>query len=261
MTTTIPASLRVATLAILLVGLTACSGARVLRKPLAVPESSPLASAADERLEIAVGLVVVRNGPGSWARNADWDEYQLLVRNLGEDRLQIESVAIVNSLGGEHTNQHDRKVLVRQSDAVARSYGQQGVKVQAGVGADTLMLASGAAAVGGTTLGLAALGTASASTATAAATVGLAALAAVPVLVGAAAYTGARDHNVSKALRERHTALPFPLEPGEQRKVVVFVALSPSPRAVDIRYTRNGTPAVLRLEGLRSLEGLHLQPN
>src|SRR5512139_457413 len=70
--------LRVA-LVLALSALPACAYNKKLDKPVPLEPKSAIASAADLRLTARIDAVIVRDGPGSWSKNADWDEYLLHV--------------------------------------------------------------------------------------------------------------------------------------------------------------------------------------
>jgi hypothetical protein len=48
------------------------------------------AATAPDGLTVTVHTVLVRNGPGSWVRDADWDEYILTVKNSSRSAMKIE---------------------------------------------------------------------------------------------------------------------------------------------------------------------------
>ncbi|RZA15582.1 MAG: hypothetical protein EOP93_16710, partial [Lysobacteraceae bacterium] len=96
--------------------LSACGGTKLVRHAPALPEHlPPLASASDARLGVALGFVIVRNGPGAWARNADWDEYLLHVHNASAAPVQILSLDVIDSSDHAATTLDDRKQLVKAS--------------------------------------------------------------------------------------------------------------------------------------------------
>jgi len=64
-----------------LLALTACGGTKVLKEPDSFVATQPLVTASDQTLSVALDWVIVRDGPGTWAKNSDWDEYLLRVRN------------------------------------------------------------------------------------------------------------------------------------------------------------------------------------
>lgn len=116
--------------------LSACGGGTKLVKhaePLPQREQ-PLAIANDAALAAQLDWVLVRNGPGAWAKNADWDEYLINVHNSSTAPLQIRAVSVTDSNGHDATTLDDRKQLVKASKQTAKRYRQSGVKVMAGRG-------------------------------------------------------------------------------------------------------------------------------
>ncbi len=78
--------------------LTGCGGTKVLKEPQPVQLENPLAVTADARMTATLDWVIVRAGPGTWAKNADWDEYLLRVRNHSDRTLRIVGLTVVDSL-------------------------------------------------------------------------------------------------------------------------------------------------------------------
>ncbi len=58
-----------------------CRLSRVIDDPDPLPDRPPLLVAGDGRISVILEAVIARNGPGSWASDADWDEYRLRVRS------------------------------------------------------------------------------------------------------------------------------------------------------------------------------------
>jgi hypothetical protein len=61
--------------------------------------SKPLAAASDSQLGVTLQLVVVRNGPGSWVRDAYWDEYRFRVHSASGDEVRLERIIVYDALG------------------------------------------------------------------------------------------------------------------------------------------------------------------
>ena len=72
-----------ATLSLCLVG---CGGSKVLKEPNPFAVTQSLATASDQRLYATLDWVIVRDGPGTWAKNVDWDEYLIRIQNLSDTR-------------------------------------------------------------------------------------------------------------------------------------------------------------------------------
>jgi hypothetical protein len=68
----------------LIIVLSGCGGTKVLKEPEPLQLTNILASTANEQISATLDWVIVRDGPGTWAKNADWDEYLLTVTNLSE---------------------------------------------------------------------------------------------------------------------------------------------------------------------------------
>ena len=84
---------------LLLLALSGCGGTKVLKEsePLVVTQS--LATASDQRLTATLDWVIVRDGPGTWGKNVDWDEYLIRVQNLSDESLELTIISVVDSLG------------------------------------------------------------------------------------------------------------------------------------------------------------------
>jgi hypothetical protein len=50
-------------------------------------------------LEANLASVITDGGPGSWKREAFWDEYVVTLHNTGEQPLQVASVTLVDFAG------------------------------------------------------------------------------------------------------------------------------------------------------------------
>lgn len=64
---------------LMLLGLSACGGTKVLKDPQSLVITEPLASNADQYISATLDWVIFRDGPGTWAKNVDWDEYMIRV--------------------------------------------------------------------------------------------------------------------------------------------------------------------------------------
>ena len=69
---------------LLLVALTGCGGTKVLKESQPIERTQLLATVSDKRVTATLDWVIVRDGPGTWARNANWEEYLLRVRNQSD---------------------------------------------------------------------------------------------------------------------------------------------------------------------------------
>ena len=258
-------AVRLMSLLVASLALAGCGGGtKLVKQPAPVPESvQPLAQAADAALSARLDFVVVRNGPGAWAKNADWDEYLLRVQNLGSAPVQIEAVTVVDSQGHENRPLDDRSALVSASRQATRRYRDAGLKLEAGRGGGSLVAAgvgAGVVAYGAATAAAtsAALSGGVAGGGAAAAAGGL--VLAAPVLVGMGIARAVNNSKVDNRIEARATKLPLAVAPGAQVALDVFFPLSPSPRQVVVHYHDGTASQRLVLETTQALHGLHLKP-
>ena len=104
----------------------------------------PLAATADENLEVDLIWVIVRNGPGSWAEDADWDEYIFRFTNRSDSSLRLATVYLHDSLDTALQTNGRRRELIKQSKQSVKRYDREGLRVKAGMGGDALTAAGSA---------------------------------------------------------------------------------------------------------------------
>ena len=245
---------------LLLVG---CVGTKVLDEPTLLPDRNPLAVAGDRAAMATLDWVIVRDGPGTWAKNADWDQYLLRLENRSTTDLHVTEVYVLDSMGTKVFPGRDRKGLIAGSKQVADRYQDADIKVKAGSG--TAVMAAtvmGTTLVGGSVVGaglafssFASLFGISTSFGAAVTTAG-----AGIVLVGPAMVIKNRrnQRKVDARIQDIRSPMPFPVEAGMVKQVALFFPITPSPRYVVISYTQEESIQMLRLETRESLAGLHL---
>jgi len=237
-----------------------CGGTKVLKEPQPIQTTQPLAAVSDHQITATLDWVIVRAGPGTWAKNADWDEYLFRVRNQSDRPIQITQLIVVDSLGTHIDSQPGRKKLVKNSKKTAKRYKESGVKVKAGMGVGA-MLASGAAV---TAVGVG-VALASAAPVLGGATVGASAGAAVggllllgPALAVGGVVRGVNNSQVNKQIELRQTVLPLEIPGGEELNLDVFFPIAPSPKKVALTYTDEIGEHVLVIDTSKTLSGLHI---
>jgi hypothetical protein len=248
--------------------LSGCGGTKILKEPLALEITKPLVTASDQNVSAELIWVIVRDGPGTWAEYADWDEYLVNVVNESGEAIQIIDVTIVDSLGVRQATNADYRELVNESDKTAKRYKDSNQTVKAGIGFGTMM------AVGGTTIlgasagyfGAAAINGVllSATTGLGGAAVGTAtAVGGLVVLIPAAlVYTSIAQNinrnKVAKEIWKRHTLLPITINSHENLLLDIFYPLAPSPTQLEITYMVAGVEETLVVNTSEALNGLHL---
>lgn len=246
------------TLGLVALGLSACGGGTRLIKNAPPPpqQVSALAVASDGTLSAELHWVIVRDGPGTWAKNADWDEYLMGVRNVSSAPIQVTGVVLFDSMDQANAISASRAELVDASRKNARRYKDSGLKVAAGRGRGLALVAGGASATtAGVGLAYASLWS-GAGSGSAAAAGGL--ILAGPALVTMAIVRGVRKGAVTKRIKERSTVFPLAIGAGQTLPLDVFFPLSPSPRRIDIHYTDANGAHVLTTDTTQALDGLHL---
>ena len=222
-------------------------------EPLVVTQS--LATASDQRLAATLDWIIVRDGPGTWAKNVDWDEYLIRVQNLSDESIRVTNIIVLDSLDTQIEPREDRKQLVKGTKETKRRYKGEGLKVKAGAGVGT-MLAAGAAAGAVTVAIVAAAGPLAIGGGAAAAATG--GLILVPVFAVGGVMRGVNNSRVNKQIESRQTLLPIELLREEERSLGIFFPLTPSPRQIEFTYVDSRGDHTLIVDTQAALEGLHL---
>ena len=238
---------------LLLLAISACGGAKVLKEPEPLVVTRPLATASDQHLSVTLDWVIVRDGPGTWAKNVDWDEYLLRVQNLGDDSIRVTNITVLDSLGTRIETGDSRKQLVKGTKKTKRRYKGEGLKVKAGVSAGTLLAAGAITAVTVASVGGAVVLGGSALAAGAATGVLL-----VPVLAVGGVFRGVNNSKVNNQIESRQTLLPIELQDEVENSLHVFFPLAPSPRQLELTYVDLRGEHTLIVDTQAALEGLHL---
>ena len=239
---------------VFLLGLSACGGTKVLKEPESLAVTQALATASDQHLSAALDWVIFRDGPGTWARNVDWDEYLIRVRNQGDDSFQLTNITVVDSLGTRIEPRQSRSQLVKGTKETKRRYKGEGLKVKAGLSGGVLVGAGVVTAAGSSGLGAAAMAGGSAAGAAAAVVV------LVPVLAVGGIVRGVNNSKVNDQIELRQTLMPVVLQVEEEKVLHIFFPLSPSPQQLELTYLDSDGDNTLLIDTRSALEGLHLEP-
>ena len=234
----------------------ACGGSKVLKDSEPFVATQALATASDQTLSVTLDWVIVRDGPGTWSRKADWDEYLLRVRNDSDQPIRVTRLIVIDSLDVPAESQPGRKQLVKSSKKTARRYKKAGIKVKAGSGRGTLGVAAatasgaaiGAATATGGFMGGAGFGAAAGAT-----------LVLAPVLAVGGVVRGVNQSKVNKQIGLRQTALPLNLAAGEEQRLDMFFPLAPSPTEVNLTYSDTSGERTLAIDTRTVLDGLHIK--
>jgi hypothetical protein len=236
----------------LVLAMSGCGGTKVLKEPQPLQLTQALATASDEYLVTSLDWVIFRDGPGTWAKNVDWDEYMLRVQNLGAGSIQITGISVVDSLGNQIEPQQSRKQLVKGTKATKRRYKGEGLKVKAGL-SGTVLVGAGAVAVAGSGgLGAAAMAGGGAAAGAAAVVV------LIPVLAVGGLVRGVNNSRVDSEIQSRQMLLPVDLQEGQESSFHIFFPLAPSPQQIEITYVDSRGDHKILIDTQVALDGLHL---
>lgn len=112
-----------------------------MHETTALAPQPPLASGGDDKLGVHLTWVIVRDGMGNRARNADWDEYLPVANHSSGEALRISRASVCEALGNRIATDDYRKRLVKASFRASRLYKENGVEVTAGVAPEAMFLA------------------------------------------------------------------------------------------------------------------------
>jgi hypothetical protein len=238
-------------------------GAKVLKDPQDIEITKPIVSAENRVITVELDWIIVSNGPGSWAKNAYWDEYLISVHNPQSQPLSITSVAVYDSKGYENVPLSNRKKLVESSKKTIRRYKESDIDVSPGMGAGQLLATGGAVTVTGVGLVYAAASTAApyggASTgATAVGLAGVGMVLAAPVVAVVAVKRATDNKKVNEEIKHRRSTFPFDVDAATTSRLHLFYPVVVSPSHIVISYEIDGKSHELTLNTFKELMGLHL---
>jgi hypothetical protein len=201
-------------------------------------------------LDTSLYTVISDGGPGSWKREAFWDEYVVIMHNGGEQVLTIAAATVTDYAGAVRSAGTDPWALERESKTLEKRYREAGIAF-ARIAAPRVIVSAAEPGVVASA-GIGASGAAAAATATA-----------VALPVYGATVFGINMHNkaaIKKEFNRRRLPLPLTLGPGETRTGSFFFPMVPNPQALAVRWTSSAGEEDISLE-LHFLEGLHVTRN
>jgi len=190
---------------------------------------------------VTVQSVIVYRGPGSWKRDAYWDEYIVALANQGETSATLESVTLTDFTGTASPPSDNPWALEKQSRDREEELRANVKDVLLQIGGGYIIMS---AAVTG---GLAVAGFAGG-------------VLAMPAFVAGTIYANVHQrHLVEKQFAQRRIVLPTTIPPGQSVQGSLFFRISPGPKqlAFLIQYDGNYQKVVV---DLAPLAGLHFKP-
>lgn len=208
---------------------------------IAFPSSPPL--------QPTLAALISYGGPGSWKRQALWDEYVVTIENRGEQPLAIESATLADSAGTPYASGTDPWALEKQSKKLEKQYRDHGEAFMRAAGPGVLIVGVGAATVSAA---------AGSSVFISAGVAGAAIATVVVVPVYYITVVAINHHNKKAVMTEfnrRRLPLPVTLAPGETRTGSLFYPMVRSPSSLGLAWSNDldSSTAVLPLEFLEAL--------
>ncbi|MBK8857139.1 MAG: hypothetical protein IPN11_05460 [Opitutaceae bacterium] len=196
-------------------------------------EKSPVA--------VSVQSVIVYRGPGSWKRDAYWDEYIVALANQGETPVTLESVTLTDFTGTASPPSDNPWALEKQSrdrEEELRA-NVKDVLLQIGGGYVIMSVAvTGGLAVAGFAGGVLAM----------------------PAFVAGTIYANVHQrHLVEGQFAKRRIVLPATIPPGQAAQGSLFFRISPGPRQLAFLIQYDGGYRKVVVD-LAPLAGLHFKP-
>jgi hypothetical protein len=227
---------------------TACVSPKYQHSDKSTPPMRPLnVKFPSSTLDSSLYSEISDGGPGSWKREAFWDEYVMIMHNNGDQVLNIASATLMDFEGAARPAGSDPWALERESKSLEARYRDAGIAFSR-VAAPRVI----ASAAEPTVVASAGIGTAGAATA--------ATLTAVALPVYGVTVFGINMHNksaIKKEFNRRRVPLPLTLGPGETRTGSFFFPMVPNPQALTVRWTSSAGDGKTTLE-LHFLQGLHV---
>jgi hypothetical protein len=186
--------------------------------------------------------------PGSWKREAFWDEYVITLHNDSDHPLNVSAATLSDYAGVARPPGTDPWRLERDSKNLEKRYRDGGVAF-ARMAAPRVIASTAEPTV--------AAGVVGSSGAAVAAT-----LTAVAIPIYGATILGINMHNrsaIKKEFDRRRLAFPLTLGPGESRTGSLFFPMTPNPQALAVEWSSSTGNDVTVLD-LHFLEGLHVEP-
>jgi hypothetical protein len=201
-------------------------------------------------LQAKLAALITYGGPGSWKREALWDEYILTLQNSSERPVTIDSTTMTNSDGLVVTAGVDPWALEKQSKILEEQYRSSGLAFARTAGAGVLIVGAGAAAAAATTT----------SVYVSAAAAGAVVATVVVLPVYYLSVWGINHHNKKAVMTEytrRRLPLPLTLAPGETQTGGMFYPMVRDPRSLELHWSIENADGQATLL-LDFLHGLHV---
>ena len=198
--------------------------------------------------EATLKSVITFNGPGSWKRDALWDEYVVTLHNPGSQALTLTDASLTDYAGTGHAPGIHPWNLEKESQAQEQKHRAAGVAFVRYTAPGVIIAGTGALAISSAGV-LTAAGSAAAT----------ATFVALPLYYLGVLYINDGNKDCMEAkFQRRRLELSLTLAPGETRTGSLFFVMTPSPRSLSLHWS-SGPASSENLLPLDFLHGLHVQ--
>ncbi len=199
-------------------------------------------------LEATLNSVITYNGPGSWKRDAFWDEYVVTLHNPGSQPLKVATASLVDNVGTVYSASDMPWALEKVSKTLEQKHKDAGMAFVRYTAPGLLIVGTGTAAA-------ASAGFLSAGAATA----GAATIVALPIYyIGVVVINHKNKAAMSGEFNRRRHVLSLRFAPGETRTGSFFFPTVPSPRSLGLGWS-TATASGESVLPLDFLHGLHVK--
>jgi hypothetical protein len=224
-----------------------------------VPPAQPLGwTVTTPPVELTLQSLIVYKGPGSWKREAKWDEYVVQLSNHGGVPLTIGTATLIDILGQPQVPGNEPWALEKLSYTNWDKYGGAGLSLVAGAGVVAIYGGIAMTTVMSSYLAGPA-GAAASSVGGAAVALTVIPIAAVVDITAVAIINHQNKEKVQAEFDRRRLVLPLTVAPGATVSGSLFFPMTPGPKRLIVKGTAGDVPVDLVLE-LKQLAGLHLKP-
>jgi hypothetical protein len=237
-------------------GVDGCASSRLLKQPLPSAAIATTPVSTTDGIAVSVQALIVRNGGGSWLKNANWDEYVLKIVNESGDPCEIERISLESDkIARPVPSSTSREDLEARSNRALRALKDVGIVAGVGIVLPSALIVGAIGTSGG-------LLSASAG----AAAVAAAGVIAIPVgLIGGTVYVVNRRQRdaadrvlIDEKIQERGFGLPLTLPAGAEHTASAFFPITPSPLRLIVAYSSGAEMREVTVD-LPGLVGLHLK--
>lgn len=233
---------------VLFAGCTSTKFKRVSSKDAPIPPTPINAELGTQPVATTLNSVIVYKGPGSWKKEAYWDEYAITLRNQSSRPVTVTSATLFDYAGVAREPGVNPWVLEKQSKRLSKQYADAGLSFVRYAGPVVVSVGASYTAANAAIMGGGSAGGAAASGVL------------VPVyLVTVVAINQSHKHSIEREFKKRRLVFPLVLQPGEERSGSLFFPMAPSPQGLEFAWAdQAGESYSSGRMPLPMLNGLHV---